>query len=190
MDGAVDSDASRRVQAHVVRCPTCADALRRARSVKETLTRLPMLGCPDDITESIMRAASRSPDSRRYGRNVPARRTRFTGWRPALAAAVVVGVAATLLWGVPEPPARHATPMAPPAFTAADLRRAEQQVGIAVALLHRVGERSVRAAAETAFERGVVGPAETVVARIFRAGAGASERADSPENGADTHGVE
>lgn len=89
-------DAARRadLERHLAGCAACRDELARERALRDVLSSMPRLRCPDRVSEAIL-AEVEGPAAPR------GRIFRFAGWRRAAAGAVAAAAALVLLLAGP-----------------------------------------------------------------------------------------
>ena len=88
-------DAARRadLERHLAGCAACRDELARERTLREVLSSMPRLRCPDRVSETILAEVRRSAPGGRI--------LRFGGWRRAAAGAVAAAAVLALLLAGP-----------------------------------------------------------------------------------------
>ncbi len=129
--GALDARAREDVRRHLADCAACRDELARERRLREALSGLPQVPCPDRVSEAILAETARdASDADRVVRGV-----RFGGRRRA--AVGLVAAAAVLALLVFAPARRDDAPVPSPMTaltrTEIDAARAEARYGLALA---------------------------------------------------------
>ena len=157
-------------QGHVDVCSGCRRELARAETVLRELHALPDLHCPDEVVECALAAAEAGPATRE-----PAERRSPAWWpfpvfRPALAGALVLGLALSALWVANRPRSD---------FTPADVANAEAELKMTLAYLDDISRRSSMTAMDKAFQTGTVGPLRRAVGTAFEPGSPANQQLPS-----------
>ncbi len=135
LDGELNPSETSIAEEHLATCTLCAQQVEFAGQISSTLRTLPIVDCPDSVTEAVyekvaVSALKRSMQGFDWGRL-------FTPpvWRPALIGVVSVGLVALIavIGGRRD---------VVPAYTARDLARARVEAKWALRLVNQVGERA------------------------------------------------
>ena len=132
VDGDLDAAAAAAVEAHLERCPACADEHRLAVTVRRELRALPELDAPPAVLREIVTAAERS----RFAGPAPLRRRAWS--RLAAAALAAVALGAGWWWGTLRP----APPVPPAGADPALVAQATEEARYALAYLARIHRRA------------------------------------------------
>jgi anti-sigma factor RsiW len=152
LDGSLDAGTRAGLEAHGAGCVRCARELRLAHRVHAELRALPALAAPGGVVDAAAQAAARTP------RVVtsPVRATQRR-WISVVAAAFVLVAAATWLnidhRRTPEPE-----------FTAAEVRRAREELALAFVYVDRYSSRAADLLRDDVLERRVVPRVERALA--------------------------
>ncbi len=184
------------LEAHLADCPDCRAEIALARRLRDELREgLPLLSCPPEVSDEVLRiaaaeAAEREAEAARPARGGrPGLAERLRGWltgggalRPAFAAAALLALllAAPVLYRSvlgPEPgEPRTASGDGAPAgteeleYTAAEVAEAEEQARMILAYVASVGRDAGRTVQEDVFDRGIVQPTRRAVEGLQSAG--------------------
>ena len=190
-----------RVEAHLEGCPDCRSELAAARRLQTALREgLPMLSCPPEVTEEVLRVARAeaeaprpAPASRPAAAPITERLRRFFAagaLRPALAAAAVLAllVAAPLLYrAVTGPEAgRNGAEVATggePAYSPEEVARAEEEARLVLAYVASVGRDAGRTVQEEVFADGIGRPTRRMLDSLEAAGLGIAPAAPGAGSG-------
>jgi len=141
-EGSLKGPESDRAAEHLARCPSCRTALETERRLRRDLSSLPAPGCPESVTDAVMRSIG--PGGRPAA--APRRRKirlRPWGLRPAFAAVLVIALAfAAKEW---TRPARRPEP----AYSEAELKLAGAALDWSLAFTARTIQESQKQALET-----------------------------------------
>ncbi|HUP42363.1 MAG TPA: anti-sigma factor [Thermoanaerobaculia bacterium] len=196
------------VERHLAACPDCRAELAMARRLREALRAgLPMLACPPEVTDRVLaiareesgEAAAGVPGAIPVGRR-PTLRSEPVGRRPVLrrwfdggglraalaaAAVLLLLVAAPLLYrAVVPPPSAEAPELAAgegePAYSAAEIARAEEEARLVLGYVAAIGRDAGRAVQEEVLAGGIGRPARHLIEGLEAAGLGREPVAAGP----------
>lgn len=143
LDGELALGQAPLVERHLQRCEACAAELSLARRVRGALRSLPAQRCPDPISMAVI-AQARSESGQRRGGWLR------IAWAPLAAAAALLLAAGGWLVvhrGTPEP-----------AYTAAEVKRAEHDIRWTLALLTDINRRAGMSLRDEVLEKRLVEP--------------------------------
>lgn len=205
LDPYLDDDlapgAAAEVEAHLAGCPDCRSELAAARRLRAALREgLPMLSCPPEVTEEVLRIARAEAEAatpapaRRPAAVPPAERLRrffaAGALRPALTAAAVLLllVAAPLLYRAvtgPEPgrEGAHVATGGEPTYSPEEIARAEEEARLVLAYIASVGRDAGRTVQEEVFADGIGRPTRRMLDGLEAAGLGVAPAAPGAATG-------
>jgi anti-sigma factor RsiW len=177
LDGELPSNEAAVLESHLEACPRCRQELSAAREVLEGLHGLPVLRCPDRVTNDVFERVRGSAGAQAPPRRSVAGLMRWLAGarllpRPALAGAfVVLAVLSAIVIDRREKPEDQ--------ITAAEIEEAEAAVKWTFAYVSHVGRRSGLAVRDEVLEIGVMRPME----RALRSAIDGDTRTRKSNNG-------
>ena len=173
VDGTLPPGEEAAFEAHLQATPRWQSAVRRARRVRAGLQSLDAPACPPSVTQAVLRQAcpsseassppDRPPQQRRVGRPAD---TKPQAWKPALALAALLALAATgALLGQP-----HSSPAgeASPSFTQTEVQRATAEAQWTLAFLAQVTRETGHTVRKDVLRDRVARPTQEAALRAFR----------------------
>jgi len=154
--GDLAPDACAEVERHLAVCRGCRDELDRERTLRDTLTAMPMIPCPDRVTDEVMAIVESDEDR---GRAVIFR-AGFNGWRRAAVGLVAAAAVLALIFVAPWSESPTADPLADQGdrtWSDEEIRTARGELRYTLALAARIIEESEKSTISEVFGRQLPG---------------------------------
>ncbi len=126
------------LEAHLERCPSCAEELELARRISGELRSLPRMACPPEVSRAAIEHADSHPPLVARLRGLWSDRR---VWQPAVAFALVAALGIAY-WREAGAPAPVAPPAPEAAYSEAEIARAEAELKLALAYVGEISDRA------------------------------------------------
>jgi anti-sigma factor RsiW len=144
--GELDRTEAASIEDHLVICPECRAELQRERHLRVALSGLPLVACPQRVTDNIMREIDATeildePTPRRSGKNWVA----ISGWATAAAVAVLLVFSGWPQGNAPQVPPQDSE------YSAEDIALARQQAAASLRLAAAILNQTERSTVQEVF---------------------------------------